>query len=137
MKQECHFFGRAGLCLAGLILIAAARDADAKPKYFVCRRMRGAAGPAGALRSGEFGARSGTSTGWLAFDTSSTYGLSSLVKESEASFRVPPCCTYTSVTMKGLVTSLPPTTAIRRILLKTIAVVPMSRTDVSWISTFL
>ena len=43
------------------------------------------------------------------------YCVSSLVNDSEANFQVPLCCTYTSVTMKGLVTSLPPTTATRRI----------------------
>ncbi len=59
------------------------------------------------------------------------------MKDSEASLRAPPSSTYTSVTMKGLVTSLPPTTATSRILLSRMAVVPMTRTDVSWISTAL
>src|SRR6185503_20682708 len=53
----------------------------------------------------------------------------SLVNDSEPSFHAPFCCTYTSVTMKGLLTSLPPTTASRRILLRTIAVEPMIRAD--------
>src|SRR5829696_7345938 len=65
------------------------------------------------------------------------YGPSSLVNDSDPNFQAPLCCTYTSVTTKGLVTSLPPTTATRRILFRRMAVVPMNRTDTSWISTFL
>ncbi len=59
------------------------------------------------------------------------------MNESEASFQAPPCCTYTSVTSKGFVTSLPPTTASRRIVFNTMAVVPMTRTDAAWISACL
>lgn len=59
-------------------------------------------------------------------------GVRSLVKASEPSLQAPFPRTYTSVTMKGLVTSLPPTTASRRILFSTMAVVvPMNRTDAS------
>lgn len=65
------------------------------------------------------------------------YCVKSLVNESEASFHIPLCCTYTSITMKGLVTSLPPTTASRRILFNRMAVVPMNRTDDSKISACL
>jgi hypothetical protein len=61
----------------------------------------------------------------------------SLVNESEANLHLPFCCTYTSVTTKGFVTSLPPTTASRRILFSTIAVVPITRTDASRISACL
>ena len=49
--------------------------------------------------------------------------------DSDASFHAPFCRTYTSVTMNGFVTSLPPTTASSRILLSTIAVEPMIRED--------
>lgn len=35
------------------------------------------------------------------------YGPSSVVNDSEADFQAPLCFTYTSVTTKGLVTSLP------------------------------
>src|SRR5215204_5908153 len=65
------------------------------------------------------------------------YWVSSLVKDIEPNVQLAPCCTYTSVTTKGLVTSLPPTTATRRILFKRIAVFPMNCTDVSWISACL
>src|SRR5436190_833948 len=58
-------------------------------------------------------------------------GVSSLVNDSETNFQAPFCCTYTSVTTKGLITSLPPTTAVSRILFKRIAVDPMKRTDAS------
>lgn len=61
----------------------------------------------------------------------------SLVNESEPNFQAPFCCTYTSVTTKGLVTSLPPTTASSRIRFNTIAVEPMNRTDASKISACL
>src|SRR5213080_522216 len=44
------------------------------------------------------------------------YCVKSLVNESEPNFHFPFCCTETSVTKNGLVTSLPPTTASRRIL---------------------
>ena len=46
------------------------------------------------------------------------------MNESEPSFHVPPRLTYTSVTTKGFMTSLPPTTATSRILFNRMAVVP-------------
>ncbi len=61
----------------------------------------------------------------------------SLVNESEPNFQAPLCCTYTSVTTKGFVTSLPPTTASSRILFNTMAVEPMTRTEASKISACL
>lgn len=63
--------------------------------------------------------------------------LKSLVNESEANIQVPFCRTYTSVTSKGFVTSLPPTMATRRIVFSTMAVVPTNRTDAAWISALL
>ena len=41
------------------------------------------------------------------------------MNESEASFHLPFCRTYSAVTTKGLVTSLPPTTVSSRILFDT------------------
>jgi len=61
----------------------------------------------------------------------------SFVNESEPSFHFPSTLTNTSVTVKGLLTSLPPTTASSRILLSMIAVSPMICTEVSWISACL
>ena len=66
----------------------------------------------------------------------SGYRLRRRVKESEPSFEAPPCCAYTSVTTKGLVTWLPdhgeqldPVQQDRRRA--------DDLTDTSWMSTFL
>src|SRR5699024_4106269 len=63
--------------------------------------------------------------------------LSSLVNDKEDNFQSLFCFTYTSVTSKGLVTSLPPTSATRVILFKRMAVLSIIFTDTSWISAFL
>ena len=64
-------------------------------------------------------------------------GVRSLVNEIEPNFHFPFSRTYTSVTTNGLLTSLPPTTASRRILFSTMAVLPMNRTEDSKISACL
>ena len=65
------------------------------------------------------------------------HGCINLVNESVANFHVSPCLTNTSVTIKWLVTSLPPTTANRSMSHNTTAVPSAKRTDSLRIVAFL
>src|SRR5690606_26231604 len=64
-------------------------------------------------------------------------GPISLVNESEPNFQPSAFLIYTSVTSNGLVTSFPPTSAIKVIRLSKMAVLSIISTDTSWMSAFL
>src|SRR5690606_19559989 len=64
-------------------------------------------------------------------------GPISLVNESEPNFQPSAFLIYTSVTSNGLVTSFPPTSAIKVIRLSKMAVLSIISTETSWMSAFL
>src|SRR5665213_206892 len=64
-------------------------------------------------------------------------GVSSFVNENEPNIHLPFSLIYTSVTINGLVTSFPPTTASKVILFNRMAVLSIMFTEIEWISAFL